>query len=146
MQSTDDLADIARSPRRVGRHRPIQPQRSWSTCSARLIEVKSSALVSDVAHRGDPAKLPYRESRLLRTRTWEVDRLSVDGGSADRGAVREMEVVWPSGGALRGEPSNHRALRPLTADVVGRAQETRRVSASRGGGGETQAEPALGRA
>ena len=38
-----------------------------------------------------------------------------DGGSADCGAVRVMEVVWPSGIALQGEISNQRALRPLTA-------------------------------
>ena len=38
-----------------------------------------------------------------------------DGGSADCGAVRVMEVVWPSGIALRGEVPNHCALRPLTA-------------------------------
>src|ERR1039458_1564244 len=56
MQSIDDLPDIARSPLRVSRHRPIQPQRSWSARSARLIEVRSSALVSDVAHRGDPSQ------------------------------------------------------------------------------------------
>jgi hypothetical protein len=38
-----------------------------------------------------------------------------DGGSADCGAVRVMEVAWPSGIALRGVVPNHCALRPLTA-------------------------------
>ena len=38
-----------------------------------------------------------------------------DGESADCGAVRVMEVGWPSGIALQGEISNQRALRPLTA-------------------------------
>jgi hypothetical protein len=36
-------------------------------------------------------------------------------GLAGSGAVRVMEVGWPSGAALRGVVSNHRALRPLTA-------------------------------
>ena len=36
-------------------------------------------------------------------------------GLAGSGAVRVMEVGWPSGTALRGVVSNHRALRPLTA-------------------------------
>ena len=40
----------------------------------------------------------------------------VEGGeSADRGAVRVMEVCWPSDIALQEEVSNQRALRPLTA-------------------------------
>jgi hypothetical protein len=41
--------------------------------------------------------------------------LVVDGESADRGAVRVMEVCWPSDIALQEEVSNQRALRPLTA-------------------------------
>ena len=36
-------------------------------------------------------------------------------GLAGSGAVRVMEVGWPSGAALRGVVPNHRALRPLTA-------------------------------
>jgi hypothetical protein len=36
-------------------------------------------------------------------------------GLAGSGAVRVMEVGWPSEVALRGVVSNHRALRPLTA-------------------------------
>ena len=36
-------------------------------------------------------------------------------GLAGSGAVRVMEVGWPSETALRGVVSNHRALRPLTA-------------------------------
>src|SRR5918997_5619751 len=35
-------------------------------------------------------------------------------GLAGSGAVRVMEVGWPSGAALRGVVANHRALRPLT--------------------------------
>jgi hypothetical protein len=53
-----------------------------------------------------------------------------DGGPVNSGAVREMEVAWPSGGALRGEPSNHRALRPLTAVRGERHVEKSRFSAS----------------
>ncbi len=37
------------------------------------------------------------------------------GEPADCGAVRVMEVGWPSGIALQGEVPNQRALRPLTA-------------------------------
>ena len=44
-----------------------------------------------------------------------VEGGSVDGGLAGIGAVREMEVGWPSEAALRGEASNHCALRPLSA-------------------------------
>jgi len=44
--------------------------------------------------------------------------LVVDGESAGCGAVRVMEVAWPSGIALQEEVSNQRALRPLTACVV----------------------------
>ena len=36
-------------------------------------------------------------------------------GLAGSGAVRVMEVGWPSEAALRGVVSNYRALRPLTA-------------------------------
>jgi hypothetical protein len=42
----------------------------------------------------------------------------VDGGVADRGAVEVMEVVWPSGAALRGEASNHPQLHWLKTVVV----------------------------
>jgi hypothetical protein len=42
----------------------------------------------------------------------------VDGGSADCGAVEEMEVGWPSGAALRGEASNHPQLHWLKTVVV----------------------------
>jgi len=42
----------------------------------------------------------------------------VDGGSADCGAVGEMEVVWPSGVALRGEASNRPQLHWLKTVVV----------------------------
>lgn len=42
----------------------------------------------------------------------------VDGGFADCGAVEEMEVVWPSGIALRGEVSNRPQLHWLKTVVV----------------------------
>jgi hypothetical protein len=54
-----------------------------------------------------------------------------DGGSANRGAVRVMEVVWPSGFALRGEVPNHCALRPLTA-VRGERHRKRRAMSTSG--------------
>jgi hypothetical protein len=41
-----------------------------------------------------------------------------DGELVSCGAVREMEVVWPSGASLRGAASNRRALRSLSAVVV----------------------------
>ena len=40
------------------------------------------------------------------------------GDLADRGAVGAMEVVWPSGAALRGEASNHPQLHWLKTVVV----------------------------
>jgi hypothetical protein len=42
----------------------------------------------------------------------------VDGGPADCGAVEVMEVVWPSGAALRGEASNRPQLHWLKTVVV----------------------------
>ena len=73
-----------------------------------------------VALRSRPAEGGFRpphaalaEDRLVNTNVG--GDLVVDGGSADRGAVRVMEVGWPSGIALQGEVSNQRALRPLTA-------------------------------
>jgi hypothetical protein len=41
-----------------------------------------------------------------------------DGGFADCGAVEEMEDVWPSGAALRGEASNRPQLHWLKTVVV----------------------------
>jgi hypothetical protein len=41
-----------------------------------------------------------------------------DGGSAGCGAVEEIEVVWPSGAALRGEASNRSQLHWLKTVVV----------------------------
>jgi hypothetical protein len=41
-----------------------------------------------------------------------------DGGSDDCGAVEVMEVVWPSGAALRGEASNRPQLHWLKTVVV----------------------------
>ncbi len=46
-----------------------------------------------------------------------------DGGSADCGAVGEMEAGWPSGVALRGEASNRPQLhwlKTVVANVVGK--------------------------
>lgn len=46
-----------------------------------------------------------------------------DGGLADRGAVWEMEVVWPSGAVLRRKASNHhegRWLKTVVLSVVGK--------------------------
>jgi hypothetical protein len=51
-----------------------------------------------------------------------------DGESADCGAVRVMEVDWPSGIALQEEVPNQRALRPLTA-VRGERHVKRRAGA-----------------
>ena len=47
----------------------------------------------------------------------------VDGGSAECGAVEAMEVVWPSGAALRGEASNRPQvhwLKTVVLNVVGK--------------------------
>jgi hypothetical protein len=41
----------------------------------------------------------------------------LDGGPADRGAVEEMEVGWPSGIALRGEVLNRPHLHWLKTVV-----------------------------
>jgi hypothetical protein len=54
----------------------------------------------------------------------------IDGEPAACGAVRVMEVVWPSGIALQGEVSNQRALRPLTAVRGERHVKRRAVSVS----------------
>ena len=54
----------------------------------------------------------------------------IGGGFADCGAVRVMEVVWPSGIALRGVVSNHCAPRPLTAVRGERHRKRRAMSAS----------------
>jgi hypothetical protein len=46
-----------------------------------------------------------------------------DGGSAECGAVEAMEVVWPSGVALRGEASNRLQvhwLKTVVLNVVGK--------------------------
>lgn len=47
----------------------------------------------------------------------------MDGSLADCGAVREMEVVWPSGVVLRKKASNHhegRWLKTVVLSVVGK--------------------------
>ena len=55
----------------------------------------------------------------------------VDGGPADCGAVEAMEVVWPSGAALRGEASNRPQvhwLKTVVLNVVGKgAARSRQV-------------------
>ena len=55
----------------------------------------------------------------------------VDGGPAECGAVEVMEVVWPSGAALRGEASNHPQvhwLKTVVLNVVGKgAARSRQV-------------------
>ena len=55
----------------------------------------------------------------------------VDGGPADCGAVEVMEVVWPSGVALRGEASNRPQvhwLKTVVLNVVGKgAARSRQV-------------------
>jgi hypothetical protein len=55
----------------------------------------------------------------------------VDGGPADCGAVEVMEVVWPSGAALRGEASNRPQvhwLKTVVLNVVGKgAARSRQV-------------------
>ena len=46
----------------------------------------------------------------------------VDGGPAECGAVEAIEVVWPSGAALRGEASNRPQvhwLKTVVLNVVG---------------------------
>jgi hypothetical protein len=80
---------------------------------------------------GDGLKPPHAalaEDRLVNTNVG--GDLVVDGGSADRGAVRVMEVGWPSGIALQEEVSNQRALRPLTAVRGERHVKRRAMSAS----------------
>ena len=55
----------------------------------------------------------------------------VDGGLAECGAVEAMEVVWPSGAALRGEASNRPQvhwLKTVVLNVVGKgAARSRQV-------------------
>ena len=55
----------------------------------------------------------------------------MDGDPADRGAVGVMEVVWPSGAALRGVASNHPRvhwLKTVVLNVVGKgAARSRQV-------------------
>jgi hypothetical protein len=50
----------------------------------------------------------------------------MDGCLADRGAVWEMEVVWPSGVGLRKQAPNHhegRWLKTVVLSVVGKARQ-----------------------
>ena len=55
----------------------------------------------------------------------------LDGGPAECGAVEVMEVVWPSGAALRGEASNRPQvhwLKTVVLNVVGKgAARSRQV-------------------
>jgi hypothetical protein len=51
----------------------------------------------------------------------------VDGGPAECGAVEVMEVVWPSGAALRGEASNRPQvhwLKTVVLNVVGKRRDS----------------------
>ena len=73
-----------------------------------------------------PPRGALAEDRLVNTNV-EVG-LVIDGELAGCGAVRVMEVVWPSGIALQEEVSNPRALRSLTA-VRGERHVKRRASA-----------------
>jgi hypothetical protein len=50
----------------------------------------------------------------------------VDGGLADRGAVWEMEVGWPSGAVLRKKASNHHEGRWLKTVVLSVVEKARR--------------------
>ena len=53
----------------------------------------------------------------------------MDGGLADRGAVWEMEVAWPSGAVLRKKASNHhegRWLKTVVLSVVEKARHRSR--------------------
>jgi hypothetical protein len=56
--------------------------------------------------------------------------LVIDGELAGRGAVRVMEVCWPSGIALQEEVPNQCALRPLTAVRGERHVKRRAISVS----------------
>ena len=61
----------------------------------------------------------------------------IDGGPAECGAVEVMEVVWPSGAALRGEASNRPQvhwLKTVVLNVVGE----RRGSIASGAGREDE--------
>jgi hypothetical protein len=61
--------------------------------------------------------------RSLLANTNTEDEAAMDGGLVDRGAVREMEVVWPSGAVLRKKASNHhegRWLKTVVLSVVGK--------------------------
>src|SRR5713101_528765 len=75
-----------------------------------------------------PPHAALADDRLVNTNVG--GGLVVVGGSADRGAVRVMEVGWPSGIALQEEVSNQRALRPLTAVRGERHVKRRAMSAS----------------
>jgi hypothetical protein len=65
-------------------------------------------------------------SRLANT---NAEREAIlDGGLADRGAVWEMEVGWPSGAVLRKKASNHhegRWLKTVVLSVVEKAWRDR---------------------
>ena len=58
-----------------------------------------------------------------------------DGGSAECGAIEEIEVVWPSGAALRGEASNRPQLHWLKTVVVSVVGERRGCDRVRCGSG-----------
>jgi hypothetical protein len=61
--------------------------------------------------------------RSLLANTNAESEAEMDSGLADCGAVREMEVVWPSGAVLRKKASNHhegRWLKTVVLSVVGK--------------------------
>src|SRR5258707_12006824 len=87
------------------------------------------ALRSRLAEGGSkPPRGELAEDRFVNTNVG--GGLVVGSGSADCGAVRVMEVGWPSGIALQEEVSNQRALRPLTAVRGERHVKRRAMSAS----------------
>ena len=60
----------------------------------------------------------------------------MDGGLVDCGAVREMEVVWPSGAVLRKKASNRhegRWLKTVVLSVVGKGVAVRIMQNPRSG-------------
>src|SRR5450759_1457207 len=78
---------------------------------------KTSVTAYEVSKTADDVKTGCEHERGRRGR--------VGTGSGVCGAVREMEVGWPSGASLRGAASKHRALRPLRRFVVSGTEKAR---------------------
>ena len=99
----------------------------WDTLDRRPGAVSIDPPRLDVAY-GKRRDKPVRRSCERERR--RQDGL-VDGGPADCGAVEAMEVVWPSGAALRGEASNRPQvhwLKTVVLNVVGKgAARSRQV-------------------